>query len=61
MAELREYVTLREIAAMLGVTKCRAGQIAKERGIEGARIGNMAVFHRSQVDRFTGDRRRKQA
>lgn len=52
MADIREYVTMREIAAILGISKCRVKQVAKEREIAGTEIGNMTVYHRSQVERF---------
>ena len=61
MADIREYVTLREIAARFAMSKNRAKQLAVERGITGHQIGNMTVFHESQVHRFAPAPRAKRA
>lgn len=52
MADIREYLSRREIALRLGVTKSRVIQIARARGIEGVHIGHQIVFHESQLPRF---------
>jgi len=58
MADLGDYLTTREVADLLGVTKARVDQFRKERRLEGVPIGNAVVYRRKDVMAFKKLKRR---